>query len=217
MIVTQELVLEFARLGLVFLHLIACCVALGLVLKSDVALVRDLLGPDGNSDRTHLKQMNELQSIVSLALLALWVTGGALVTLDALTKGGGWQYFMNPKMQAKILVVCLLTINGVVLHNSVLPALQKAGSILQMTFSKTMLAVVCGVISGVSWLYAAMMGVGRPLAWKYSLFELMAAYPVLIAGGFMSMVLVITWCKYRGSEPQNAMPLDLARRYPRPA
>jgi hypothetical protein len=95
--------------------------------------------------------------------------------------------------------VVLLTLNGFVLHNLVLPALQKAGSLLHMTFSRAMLAAFAGVVSGVSWLYAAMLGVGRPLSWKYSLFELMAAYPMLIAGGFLTMLAVVTWCKW-GSE-----------------
>lgn len=201
---TQELVLEFGRLGLVFVHLIACCLAIGLVLKSDFSLLKDMLEPSRSKDREHIRQMNELQTIVAIALGALWITGAAIVTLDALTKGG-WQYFANPKIQAKILIVVLLTVNGVVLHNLVLPALQKAGSLLHMTFSRAMLAAFAGVVSGVSWLYAAMLGVGRPLSWKYSLVELMAAYPVLIAGGFVTMLTVVTWCKWgkedtRGTE-----------------
>lgn len=194
--ITQELVLEFGRLGLVYVHLIACCVAIGLVLKSDVVMIKDLLKADRTANRAHMKQMNELQSIVSIALIALWATGAAIVTLDALTKGG-WQYFTNPKIQAKILMVTLLTLNGFVLHNLVLPAMQKAGSILNLSFSKTVLASFAGVVSGVSWLYAAFFGVGRPLSWKYSLVELLAAYPVLIAGGFVTMLAFITWCKQR--------------------
>jgi hypothetical protein len=192
---TQELVLEFGRLGLVFLHLIACCVAIGLVLKSDVALLRDMLKSDRAPDPAHLRQMQELQSIVAFALCMLWITGSAIVTLDALTKGG-LGYFANPKIQAKILIVTLLTMNGAVLHRAVLPALQKAGSLLHMTFSRAMLAAFAGVVSGVSWLYAAMLGVGRPLAWKYSLVELMAAYPLLIAGGFLSTLAIVTWAKW---------------------
>ncbi|MNC10163.1 hypothetical protein D3C75_578000 [compost metagenome] len=63
-----------------------------------------------------------------------------------------------------------------------------------------MLALFSGALSGVSWFYAAMLGVGRPLAWKYSLVELLAAYPVLIVGGFGMMVLLTTWAKNRDTE-----------------
>lgn len=206
--ITQELVLEFGRLGLVFVHLLACCVAIGLVLKSDVAMVRALLKSDKRADRAHMQEMTALQSTVTLALIALWVTGAAIVTLDALTKGG-WQYFANPKIQAKILMVALLTLNGVVLHNLVLPAMKRAGSLLDLSFSKTVLATFAGTVSGVSWLYAAMLGVGRPLSWKYTLVELMAAYPVLIAGGFASMMALIMFCKHRKAPSIN----DFARAY----
>ena len=109
------------------------------------------------------------------------------------------QYFANPKIQAKILIVMLLTLNGVVLHHVVLPWLQKAGSLLELTPSRTTFAVFAGAVSGVSWLYAAMLGVGRPLSWKYSLWQLMAAYPLLIAAGFASMLLLTGFVKYRNT------------------
>jgi hypothetical protein len=44
-----------------------------------------------------------------------------------------------------------------------------------------------------------MLGVGKPLAWKYPLVDLIAAYPLLIIGGFFSMLLLTVWAKYRAS------------------
>jgi len=110
------------------------------------------------------------------------------------------EYFLNPKLQAKIGIVVLLTFNGFLLHSAVLPALKKAGSILKLSFNLRMLALFSGALSGVSWFYAAMLGVGRPLAWKYSLVELLAAYPVLIVGGFGMMVLLTVWAKNKNAE-----------------
>jgi hypothetical protein len=60
-----------------------------------------------------------------------------------------------------------------------------------------MFALFSGALSGVSWLYAAMLGVGRPLAWKYSLTELLMAYPVLIVLGFAMMVALTQWARKR--------------------
>ena len=37
---------EYLRLGVVYFHLIACCVAIGLVLTSDIAMVKQLLKGD---------------------------------------------------------------------------------------------------------------------------------------------------------------------------
>jgi hypothetical protein len=188
---------EYVRLGVVYFHLIACCVAIGLVLTSDIAMVKQLLKGDvsGHHDDAHLES---LQKTVSLALVALWITGIGIIGIDY--AGKGMEYFLNPKLQAKIGIVVLLTFNGFLLHSAVLPALKKAGSILKLSFNLRMLALFSGALSGVSWFYAAMLGVGRPLAWKYSLVELLAAYPVLIVGGFGMMVLLTVWAKNKNAE-----------------
>jgi uncharacterized membrane protein len=186
--------LEFTRMAIVFMHLIACCVAIGMVLTSDIAMVNQLLKGDG-AKRVDAQHLDTLQTTVSRALMALWITGIALVTLDTSIKG--WGYFANPKLQSKIAIVVLLTLNGFALHRYVLPLMKKAGSLLRMSFNQRTLAIFAGAVSGVSWFYAAMLGIGRPLNWKYSLLEILAAYPVLIAGGFISMSLLVAWAKHQ--------------------
>jgi hypothetical protein len=189
--------MEITRLGIVYFHLIACCVALGLVLTSDIAMVNKLFKgeSDGAQDRQHLAS---LQRTVSLALAALWATGAVIVAIDVADKG--MDYFANPKLQAKIGLVVLLTINGVLLHQRVLPLMQKAGSLLNMQFKHRLLALFAGTVSGVTWFYAALMGVGRPLSWKYSLWQLLAAYPVMILGGFFAMLTLTAWAQVRPQE-----------------
>ena len=185
---------EFVRMGIVYLHLIACCVAIGLVLVSDLDMIKRLIAGDRN-DRLDPKHWSSLQQTVGRALVVLWLTGVALVTVDAI--GKDWGILANPKLQSKIAIVCLLTLNGFALHRYVMPLMQKAGSLLRMSFNHRMLAVFTGSVSGVSWFYAAMLGIGRPLNWKYSLLEILAAYPVLIAGGFVSMVALTAWAQYQ--------------------
>jgi len=190
--------IEFTRMGIVYAHLIACCVAIGLVLLSDIDMVKQLIkgDPKHRLDDEHLEG---LQKTVFRALLVLWITGAALVTVDASVKG--WGILANPKLQSKIAIVMLLTLNGFALHRYVLPLMQRAGSLLRLSFSQRLFAIFAGSISGVSWFYAAMLGIGRPLNWKYSLLEILAAYPVLIAGGFLSMVILTMWSqrKARGN------------------
>ncbi|WP_211453725.1 hypothetical protein [Collimonas antrihumi] len=189
--------MELFRLSIVYLHLIACCVAIGLVLTSDIAMVTQLI--KGNTvEKQEAAHLDSLKRTVSLALVALWVTGIAVVWLDVSVKGFAY-YFSNPKMQAKLTIVALLTLNGFVLHSAVMPAMEKAGSLLQMPFNQRMLAIFAGAVSAVSWFYAAMLGVGRPLAWKYSLVQLLAAYPALIVSGFAAMVSITVWSKYRSN------------------
>jgi hypothetical protein len=196
--------MEFTRLAVLYVHLIACCVAIGLVLTHDIAMVKELLQPQ-RTDHGDTHTLETLQSTVSLALVVLWVTGAAIVALDASVKG--WDYFGNPKLQAKIGLVLLLTANGVLLHQTVLPMLQRAGSLLQLNFDQRLLAVFAGAVSGVTWFYAAFMGVARPLAWKYSLLQLLGAYPVLLLGGLCAMLGLTTWAKAR-DDHRNRFYLD---------
>ena len=188
--------IEFTRMAIVYLHLIACCVAIGLVFTSDIAMVKQLFRADPR-EKLDSKHLSDLQKTVSMALLALWVTGAGIIALDVSLKG--LEYFGNPKLQAKIAIVCFLTLNGLVLHNYVLPLMQKAGSLLKISFKQRMVAIFAGALSGVSWFYAAMLGIGRPLNWKYSLFDILLAYPVLIAGGFVFMVLLTTWSQRKAN------------------
>lgn len=193
--------LDFSRLALVYLHLIACCVAIGLILMSDIAMVKQLVWGDRRT-RTDARHLDELQNTVTLALAALWITGAGIVALDASVKG--WEYFANPKLQAKITVVALLTLNGMLLHRRVLPLMKKAGHLLNLSAAQCSLALLAGSVSAVSWFYAALLGVGRVLSWKYPLTQILAAYPALIAGGFMFMMLLTAWAHYRASHHARA-------------
>ncbi|MEQ1666884.1 MAG: transposase [Sulfuriferula sp.] len=153
--------------------------------------------PDGN----HLQH---LQKTISLALVALWVTGAAIIALDVSVKG--WSYFLNPKLQAKLSIVVLLTLNGMVLHSKVMPLMKKAGSLLNLSGSQRRFAIFIGVISGVSWLYAVLLGMGHALSWKYSLLQILIAYPFLIAGGFSVMLLLTKWSSYRVKQVGSQFP-----------
>ncbi len=198
----QKESMELVRLSVIYVHLLACCIAIGLVFASDAEMVRNLL--KGHKGTGHDSQhMARLQKSVANALIFLWLTGIAVIGIDYLDKG--MNYFANPKLQAKVIIVMLLTFNGMLLHRYVLPALLKAGNLLDLNFGVRMFALFSGALSGVSWLYAAMLGVGRPLAWKYSLTELLLAYPVLILLGFATMAALTQWARNRSqAEPVPA-------------
>ena len=182
--------MELLRMFIVYPHLIACCVAIGLVLTSDIAMVRRLLTGD-RRQRDEARELSQLQTSITVALVALWVSGIAIVSLDAST--AGWSYFLNPKLQAKVIVVVVLTLNGVVLHRGVLPAIKQAGSLLRLPAARQRAAALFGMVSGVSWFYAAMLGIARPLSWKYPLGAILAAYPALIVGGYGAVLALIAW------------------------
>ena len=131
---------DLLRMGIVYLHLIACCVALGTVFMSDLRLVRGLLRSEGGA--LPPDYLASLHHSLARALLALWVTGFLLVGLDVWK--GGSEVLFNPKLQAKFAVVLLLTLNGLALERFVLPVMKKAGALMRLNFSSRLLAVFIG-------------------------------------------------------------------------
>ncbi len=188
---------ELFRLTVVYGHLIACSLAIGSIIVSDVAALRQLLSgdPHRSEDPQHLQS---LQNTVTLALVALWVSGAVIVATDVAAKGMG--YFDNPKLQAKIIVVCLLTLNGILLHNAVLPLMKKAKNLLSLPRGQRTLALFAGSFSAASWFYAALLGVGRPLSWKFPLMSLLTPYATLVAGGFAGMLALVAWAQFRSEQ-----------------
>lgn len=191
--------MEMLRLALLYVHLIACCAALGLILKSDAAMARQLLHNPA-SVRFQSDDLHELKTLVGGALMVLWMTGGALIGLDV--SHDSLAVFGNPKLQAKIAVVLILSANGWLLHKLVLPACVQAGSLLQLPPARYFLAIATGAVSLISWLYAALLGAGHALSWKYSLLQLLAAYPLLIVA--VSCTLFWSLRRHRDSAFQTS-------------
>jgi hypothetical protein len=174
---------------LVYIHLIACCVAIGAILISDLGILVRLY--QGRIDK-RAANLQYLKRTVSGMLIVLWITGLLLIGYDAV--GSGWNYTLsNPKLQAKVIVVALLTMNGILLHYRVLPMMSKASSLLKLAAGPRTWAIWAGALSGVSWLYAAFLGVARPLAWKTPLPDLLLPYPVLIILAFAGMWAFTSW------------------------
>ncbi|TFY99185.1 hypothetical protein EZ313_21680 [Ramlibacter henchirensis] len=202
---------DLLRMGVVYLHLIACCIALGTVFMSDLRLVRGLLRSEGG--KVEADHLAGLHHTLARSLLALWVTGFAVVSMDVWKSGA--DVMLNPKLQAKFFVVLLLTLNGLALERFVLPAMKKAGALMRLTLTNRLLAVFVGAVSAVSWFYAAALGVGRPLNWQFSLAQIMAAWPMLVFGGFFLMVTLTAWVEYvsrGGAAALERMPLRAVAR-----
>ncbi len=153
-----------------YLHLLAFAAAAIGVALADLALLarRDLDAP----------LLARAHRIVWLSLLALWVSG-----LLLFTPAGGAPIQMGPKMQAKLLVVVALTINGAMLHRWGFPRLLAAHA--SGAVEGLALPVALGAVSMTSWLYAAFLGVASPLAPLFGLpgFLLLYALALLLALG----------------------------------
>src|SRR5206468_11064230 len=98
---------------LVFVHLLAACMALGAIVATDLRMLSRLA-----HDRVRIPPPNGFVArIVTMGLVLLWATGAAIVWLGLEANPD----FVTPKLAAKIALAVLLTPNSCVRHRLTFP------------------------------------------------------------------------------------------------
>ncbi len=144
---------------IVFVHLLAASMALGAIVATDLRLLSKLA-----QDRVRIAPPNVFVArIVMVALLLLYVSGGAIVAMGALERA---DYLTNPKLQAKVLLVVLLTLNAFVLHKLAFPRLARGRRVARWHASDWILIAVPVAASNFLWMFTAFLGIARP--WNYT-------------------------------------------------
>ena len=146
---------------IVYVHLIAACVAVGILLMQDLVLAKTGGKP---MSVYSIKELKRAAGIISIALSVLWVSGLTLVLIGYLDNP---EYLTNQKIWAKFTVVVVLTINGVVLHHFSFPRVASSGGVLGLGRIEKTLVILTGCVSTVSWLFACYLGIAR--GWNYTL------------------------------------------------
>ena len=159
---TQPHAYELVRSLLIFMHLAAMIAAGISIAFGDYAILRHR---PVNRDL-----MVKASRAVTWSLLALWITGLSIISLDMSTVS--LTLAKAPKLQAKLTVVLILTANGFLLHRYTLTAL---GGRKLPTEQQVKLAAILGAVSATSWGYAMFLGVAK--AWT----------PILGASGFLML------------------------------
>ena len=145
---------------LVFGHLLAASMALGAIVATDLRLLSKL-----SQDKVRIAPPNEFVTrIVMVALLLLYATGGAIVVQGLSERP---DYLDNPKLQAKILLVVLLTLNAFLLHYVTFPRLARGRRVARWHFADWILVAVPVATSNFLWMFVAFLGIAR--AWNYSM------------------------------------------------
>ncbi|HYC63201.1 MAG TPA: hypothetical protein VEC14_00605 [Reyranellaceae bacterium] len=154
---------EVLRLAVLFVHIVAVCVATGAVILQDVALVR--------TGRLDFAQLTQTANLVKLCLIALWISGLSIIWID--TAGNLALALNKPKLVSKLTVVALLTLNGALLHAVAFPALM---SRRPPSHRRATLCAVLGAISTATWLYAAFLGIAHPIEKQLGVIGFLAVY-----------------------------------------
>jgi uncharacterized membrane protein len=164
---------------IVYAHLLAACVAIGILLIQDLALAKSKGSP---LSATAIKDLTKSAEIMFIALVVLWISGLALV-LGYLENPQ--QYLMNEKLWAKFTVVSVLTLNGVALHYFSFPRVTSRRGLLGLPTFEQILVTLTGALSSVSWLFACYLGIARPWNYTVDYSFVMFIYSGLLVGAFI--------------------------------
>jgi hypothetical protein len=139
---------------IVYIHLIATCAAIGTIVSTDLRLLVKVLGY-----RVVLPKPERFETVmISVALVTLYVTGAALVWLGL---QGNPNYLDNQKLQAKLMLVALLTVNAFFLHLEVFPILELSKPVSRWSYLEWT-TVAAGVsLSNCIWMFCAFLGIAR--------------------------------------------------------
>jgi hypothetical protein len=147
------------KLIILFAHLLGTCLALGAIVATDIRLLGRLA-----QARVRIAPPNPfVMRLISLALALLYLTGGCLVWL-------GWTddptYLSNPKLQGKLLLVLLLSVNALVLHRITFPSLARGRRVARWKWRDFMRVGLPVALSNALWMYCAFLGIARP--WNHT-------------------------------------------------
>lgn len=169
---------------LVFLHLIATCAAIGTIVVTDMRLVARLV-----RYRAVIPRPERFETgVVMLALLLLYVTGGVLVTMGMAERP---DYLANGKLQGKLVLVGMLTLNAFLLHFRTFPILGLARTISGWTRGQWLTVAGSVSLSNSLWFYCAFLGVARPWNFQVTVWFVLGTAVAVWAGVYLVTNLVL--------------------------
>lgn len=137
---------------------------------------------DQQIDLAHARFIERISALIGTALLVLWLSGAGLVYGKYLEDPG---VLYNAKIQAKVAIVAILTLNGIIIHLKIFPIIrQSLGTNLFSFISarQRMLLLTGGGVSCVSWYLPFALGWMKQIDQVISLEMLMGMYLCLLLG-----------------------------------
>ncbi len=161
----------------------------GIALGAGGAFISDLLFFKSIRDKKITKtEMGFLilgSHCVTVGLCILVISGAGLFSLDPA------KYLASSKFLAKMTVVAILALNGIIFHMVHIPRLKRlaAGKISATIFKRYRWQILAsGVISLVSWATAIVLGAFKTIPWEYeliiSLYVAVLFFGLLVAARF---------------------------------
>jgi hypothetical protein len=173
-------------------HLIGLIMGLGGAIVADLMMLRD--GVFRPVRTQTVEAARSLSMVVAGGLALLWASGVALVLMNVWADP---QALMNEKMWAKVIIVVVLTINGLLVHTLVFPHLaQRVGKRLfdqsdPLLVSKVTLVAA---VSNISWVLPFVLGTATEFNFTVSVASVLLVYAGLVLaawGVFTGLALLM--------------------------
>ena len=169
---------QMSRAILRIFHFIGLTLGLGAATLLDLMVFRFFLGRVMTDQRVEVFEF--LADLVSVGLKLLWVTGLGFLLFY-------WMYepvkLGNEKVWAKMVIVGILTINGMFIHRTVIPFMkgQIGRTMLQgMPFHRKFMFVTTGMVSFVSW-YGPLVIANLPqLNFQVPMAQILVVYAIVL-------------------------------------
>jgi hypothetical protein len=188
-----------------FLHFIGLALGLGAATLLDLMLLRFFVKGRISRENWHVVEFGA--KMVSFGLFILWATGVAFILQYAFTDP---VKLTNEKLWAKLVIVAVLTINGMFIHSVILPRLKaRIGRPIfagMGNFARTAF-VMAGAISATSWYAPVAIGAFSQLNFAVPATVLLSIYAVLLALMTLVMHGVMSLVARRSREV--ALPVDI--------
>jgi len=205
----------------VYVHLIATCMAIGVIVMTDMRLAAKLAGY-----RVVIPPPERFETKMIVVAMTTLVLSGLALVMFGLAENP--RYLENPKLQAKILLVALLVVNAFALHYIAFPRLARARLIASWS-ARDHLAVALPVgLSNSLWMYCAFLGIARPWNFTIDIVSVISVAAVLFVLASLIVLIALRfgardeprtqpdWIDSMKARLSDRMPLSERRRYERP-
>ncbi len=166
-------------------HLVGLVMGLGGALLADYTIFSaGVIRPVSNYT---IFQTRLLSHIVAIGLCILWISGLALIIVKLQVQP---EFLQNPKVWAKICVVMILTINGILVHKLILPMMTNAiGRRLfdGVTTRQVACMTLLGSVSLVSWSLPFVLGKAAGLNFVTPMSVILAVYLVCVLAAWLGL------------------------------
>jgi hypothetical protein len=177
-----------SQTSLLILHLMGLAFGVGASTILDIRTLRLLCGRPVSEQDLAFAAM--LSAFVRIGLLLLLLSGfGILLRLWLVSP----ELLVNPKLHAKLAIVGVLAVNGVLIEAIALPLLRRqcGRPLFEGVSCPTQIAVLAmGVVSATSWYLPFLLGVTRELNFGPSALTILAIYLALIGTG---VAVALAW------------------------